>query len=144
VQLGCVHAAEQRIELLRAEVSGRASRRVKTALRHSNLPTGQTLPNFDFAFQLAIERSRIETLATCAGVRGAETVLIQGLPRVGKTHLAMRLGMKSVEQGRTRGSRDREEGRGVEPLPSHLGTLLSHKTSVSQDRTNTALVLLRL
>ena len=36
-------------------------------LKTSKLPTGQTLENFDFAFQPAIERSRIETLATGAG-----------------------------------------------------------------------------
>lgn len=117
VQLGCPHAAEQLDTLLAeavrkpvaahefletllaAEASGRESRRVKTALKLSSLPTGQTLANFDFAFQPAIERSRIETLATCAWVRGAETVLIQGPPGVGKTHLAVGLGMKAVEQG---------------------------------------------
>lgn len=117
VQLGCVHAAEQLDTLLAeavrkpvaahefleallgAETSGRESRRVKTALKLSSLPTGQTLANFDFAFQPAIERSRIETLSTCAWVRGAETVLIQGPPGVGKTHLAIGLGMKAVEQG---------------------------------------------
>lgn len=117
VQLGCLHAAEQLDTLLAeavrtpipaheflevllgAETSGRESRRVKTALRLSGLPTGQTLANFDFAFQPAIERSRIETLSTCAWVRGAETVLIQGPPGVGKTHLAVGLGMKAVEQG---------------------------------------------
>ena len=75
--------------LLGAEISGRESRRVKTALRRSNLPTGQTLANFDFAFQPAVERSRIDTLATCAWVRGAETVLIQGPPGVGKTQVSI-------------------------------------------------------
>src|SRR5215204_503213 len=52
--------------LLETELSGREARRVKTSLKLSNLPTGQTLENFDFAFQPAIERSRIDTLATCA------------------------------------------------------------------------------
>ncbi len=93
-------AAHEFLEaLFEAEVSGRGTRRVRTALRLSNLPTGQTLANFDFAFQPAIERSRIETLATCAWVRNAETVLIQGTPGVGKTHLAIALGIKAVEQG---------------------------------------------
>lgn len=115
--LGCNHAAEG-LEMLLAEAvkkpvsahefleqllacesGGREARRVKTALRLSGLPTGQTLANFDFAFQPAIERSRIETLATCAWVRAAETVLIQGPPGVGKTHLAVGLGIKAVEQG---------------------------------------------
>src|SRR5262245_57966507 len=86
-------------QLLGVETSGREGRRVKTALLLSGVPTGQTLANFDFAFQPAIERSRIETLATCAWVRNAETVLIQGPPGVGKTHLAVGLGIKAVEQG---------------------------------------------
>jgi len=115
--LGCTHAAEQLDallteavkkpvaahefleQLLGVEVNGREGRRVKTALRLSNLPTGQTIANFDFAFQPAVERSRIETLSTCAWVRNAETVLIQGPPGVGKTHLAIGLGIKAVEQG---------------------------------------------
>ena len=96
VALGCSHAADhldqmlsdavrQEIAphafldvLLETELSGREARRVKTSLKLSNLPTGQTLENFDFAFQPAIECSRIDTLATCGWVRTAETVLIQG------------------------------------------------------------------
>lgn len=80
--LGCGHAAEQLGDLLDGavaqeiapqafldrllEVAGREERRVRTALKLSNLPTGQTLESFDLAFQQAIERSRIETLATGA------------------------------------------------------------------------------
>lgn len=52
--------------LLEAERSGREERRIKTMLKTAKIPTGQTLENFDFAFQPAIERSRIETLATGA------------------------------------------------------------------------------
>ena len=36
-------------QLLAAELSGREERRVKTSLKVSNLPLGQTLENFDFA-----------------------------------------------------------------------------------------------
>lgn len=85
--------------LLAGEIAGREERRIARSLRLSNLPTGPTLANFDFAFQPAIERSRIETLATSAWVRGAETVLLQGPPGVGKTHLAVGLVIKAIEQG---------------------------------------------
>ena len=115
--LGCGYAAEQlgpllseavRGEvpphafldrLLAAELSGREERRVKTSLKVSNLPVGQTLETFDFAFQPAIERSRIDTLATCAWVRDGETVLLQGPPGVGKSHLCVGLGVKAVQLG---------------------------------------------
>lgn len=115
--LGLIHAAEQLEpvlseavksgtaphafvdQLLEAEHLGREGRRVRTALRLSSLPSGLTLADFDFAFQPAIERSRIDTLATCAYIRAAETILIQGPPGVGKTHLAVGLGVKAVEHG---------------------------------------------
>ena len=46
--------------LLDVEHQAREGRRVRTALRLSSLPTGQTLADFDFAFQPALERSRID------------------------------------------------------------------------------------
>ncbi len=85
--------------LLDDELTAREERRVKTSLRLSGLPTGQTLASFDFAFQPSVERSQIETLATCAWLRAKETLLIQGPPGVGKTHLSIALGVKAVENG---------------------------------------------
>lgn len=86
--------------LLEEEARRREERRIKTSLRLSGLPTGQTLANFDFDFQPSVERSRIETLATCAWIRERETLLLQqGPPGVGKTHLAVALGVKAVENG---------------------------------------------
>jgi len=86
-------------QLLEAELTWREERRVRTSLRLSGLPTGQTLADFDFSFQPSIERSRIETLATCQWIRENRTVLLQGPPGVGKTHLAVALGVKAVENG---------------------------------------------
>lgn len=85
--------------LMASEIAEREERRIRSSLRLSGLPSGQTIANFDFAFQPAVERSRIETLASSAWVRGAETVLLQGPPGVGKTHLASGLGIKAIEQG---------------------------------------------
>ena len=74
-------------------------RRIKAMLKVSKIPTGQTLENFDFAFQPAIERSRIETLATGSWIRGAEVLLLQGPPGVGKSHLLVALGIRAIELG---------------------------------------------
>ena len=85
--------------LLTRELNEREERRVKTSLRLSGLPAGMTLENFDFGFQPSIERRRIETLATCDFVRRHATLLVQGPPGVGKTHLCVALGVKAVEHG---------------------------------------------
>jgi len=86
-------------ELLSEELSFREERRIRTSLKLSGLPTGQTLGNFDFSFQPVIEKSRIETLATCQWIRENRTLLIQGPPGVGKSHLAVALGVRAVENG---------------------------------------------
>jgi DNA replication protein DnaC len=85
--------------LLTRELGQRDDRRIKTSLRLSNLPTGMTIDGFDFGFQPSIERRQIETLATCAFVRECTTLLVQGPPGVGKTHLCVGLGIKAIQHG---------------------------------------------
>lgn len=92
-----VHAVLDR--LLAREVEARDERRVRTSLRLSNLPVGMTLGNFNFEFQPSIERRQVETLATCAFIREHTTLLVQGPPGVGKTHLVVGLGVRAIEQG---------------------------------------------
>ncbi len=85
--------------LLEVESTQREERRVKTCLRLSGLPTGQSLATFDWAFQPDVKRSEIETLATCEWIRSHETLILAGPPGVGKSHLAVSLGVKAVENG---------------------------------------------
>jgi DNA replication protein DnaC len=117
VQLGLTHAAAALAEelseavkhnrpvhvvldrLLGQEVGARDERRVKTSLKLSNLPAGMTLGNFDFSFQPSLERRQVETLATCAFIREHTTLLVQGPPGVGKTHVVVALGVRAIEQG---------------------------------------------
>jgi hypothetical protein len=69
-------------QLLRGELERREERRVRTSLRLSGLPSGQTLSNF--AFQPAVQRSKLEALGTCAWLREKQALLILGPPGVGK------------------------------------------------------------
>jgi DNA replication protein DnaC len=86
-------------QLLRGELERREERRIRTSLRLSGLPTGQTLANFDFAFQPAVQRSKLDALGTGSWLREKQVLLILGPPGVGKTHLAIGLGVRAVESG---------------------------------------------
>ena len=85
--------------VLAYELERREERRFTRALRLSGLPSGQTLADFDFAFQPSVSRRVVETLATCQYIRDSSTVLLQGPPGVGKTHLAVGLGIKALNNG---------------------------------------------
>lgn len=85
--------------VLTHEIHRREERRFTRALRLSGLPSGQSLADFDFAFQPSVGRGTVETLATCQYIRDCATVLLQGPPGVGKTHLAIGLGIKALDNG---------------------------------------------
>lgn len=85
--------------VLERELERKNERRIQTSLKLSGLPVGKTLENFDWSFQPRVERGKIESLATCAYVREADNVLFVGPPGVGKSHLAVALGVKAIKNG---------------------------------------------
>lgn len=86
-------------KVLSLEVEAREERRIAASLKVSGLPKGMRLENFDYLFQPSVEKSQIEELATCDFVRRHENVLFFGPPGVGKTHLAVGLGVRAIELG---------------------------------------------
>lgn len=85
--------------LLKLEIDFREERRIATSMKLSGLPKGMFLDTFDYMFQPAVEKHKIEFLSSCEFVRQKENILFFGPPGVGKTHLAAGLGVKAVEQG---------------------------------------------
>jgi DNA replication protein DnaC len=72
--------------------------KVKTALAH--FPVSKPLAAFDFSCQPSIDEKRIRGLATGRFVANGENVIFLGPPGVGKTHLAIALGLAACRQGR--------------------------------------------
>lgn len=86
-------------QVLQQELERKNERRIATSLKLSGLPTGKTLEGFDWTFQPRADRGKLDALATCAFIRQTENVLFMGPPGVGKSHLAVALGVKAIKNG---------------------------------------------
>ncbi|MDP6494830.1 MAG: IS21-like element helper ATPase IstB [Dehalococcoidia bacterium] len=86
-------------DLLGIETAARRERYLTTRTRLAHLPFQRTLEQFDFSFQPSIDKRQVKELASLAFVADAANLLLLGPPGVGKTHLAVALAMRSIEQG---------------------------------------------
>lgn len=86
-------------QALDIEWKGRHRKGVESRLKMARFPWIKTLDQFDFTFQPSIDQKVIRQLSTLAFVDRAENVIILGPPGVGKTHLAIALGVKAAEAG---------------------------------------------
>lgn len=86
-------------EALELEWQGRHLRGVESRLSQARFPWVKTLEQFDFNFQPSVDRKVVRELSGLSFVERAENVVLLGPPGVGKTHLAIALGVKAVEAG---------------------------------------------
>jgi DNA replication protein DnaC len=86
-------------EALLSEWKGRHQKNVECRLKLARFPWIKTIEQFDFSFQPSIDRKVIRELAGLSFVERAENIILLGPPGVGKTHLAIALGVKAVEAG---------------------------------------------
>jgi len=86
-------------QALQTEWQGRYQRGIEARLRQARFPWIKTLEQFDFGFQPSLDRRQVRELAGLSFVERAHNVILLGPPGVGKTHLAISLGVKAVESG---------------------------------------------
>jgi DNA replication protein DnaC len=86
-------------QALQTEWQGRHVKGVESRLTQARLPGIKTLDQYDLSFQPSLDRKTIRELAGLSFVERAENVLMLGPPGVGKTHLAIALGVKAAEAG---------------------------------------------
>ncbi len=85
--------------LVTDELAIRKDRLLQRRLKQAQFPGLKTIDQFDFAFNPSINKAQIKQLASSAFVAKADNVLLLGPPGVGKTHLAIALGIQAIEKG---------------------------------------------
>jgi len=80
---------EERIHKEETELAGR--------INVANFPFRKTFEDFDFNYQPSIDMKVINELRTMRFLHNNENIILLGPPGVGKTHLAVALGMEAVK-----------------------------------------------
>lgn len=85
--------------LLDGELRQRHRTRVEMSLQFARFPYLKRIEEFDFKAQPAVDRRLVEELATGRFLSEGRNIIFLGPPGVGKTHLAIALGVMTAELG---------------------------------------------
>ena len=86
-------------EVVSRELAAKHERHTQMKTSMARFPFQKTLESFDFKFQPSIEPKVIRDLATGRFIANADNILLLGPPGVGKTHLAVAIGLKACALG---------------------------------------------
>jgi len=87
-------------KLLQQQIIDRVDRSVNAKIKKAGFPYIATLEMFDFTFQPTIDEKLLRELATLNFLNDAKNILLVGAPGVGKTHLAIAIGLEATKQRR--------------------------------------------
>jgi DNA replication protein DnaC len=85
--------------LLAEEVASKTAKHVTMRTHLARFPFVKSLETFDFSYQPSLDKKQIQTLSSCHFIEHGENVVFLGPPGVGKSHLAVGLGLKAIERG---------------------------------------------
>jgi DNA replication protein DnaC len=86
-------------ELVDREIGAKHERTTQMKTTMARFPFQKSLESFDFKFQPSIDVKVIKELATGRYIADTDNALLLGPPGVGKTHLAVALGLKACALG---------------------------------------------
>lgn len=81
------------------ELANKQSKRCDLSIKLAKFPNLKTLDSFDFSYQASIKKEQLIELSKCRWVNSGENVVLLGPPGVGKTHLAIALGVEAIKKG---------------------------------------------
>ncbi|MBA2304641.1 MAG: ATP-binding protein [Acidobacteria bacterium] len=86
-------------QVLTEEVTAKTAKHITMRTSLARFPFVKGLESFEFGYQPSVDRKQIQALSTCRFIEHGENVVPLGPPGVGKTHLAVGLGLKAIEHG---------------------------------------------
>jgi DNA replication protein DnaC len=94
--LSYLDLVEQRVDL---ELQGRETHRLAANLRKAGFPVIKRLEEFDYRHQTTITQRQVSQLLDFRFLEERANLVFIGPPGVGKTHLAVAIGLKALEAG---------------------------------------------
>lgn len=91
--------AEFLVRILNDELDIRKEKRCESSIRTARFPFIKTINSFDFNYQKSIDAKQIKEFAKARWVANGDNIIFLGPPGVGKTHLAVALGIEAIKQG---------------------------------------------
>lgn len=91
---------EALLDLTERELTWRESRQIGRVIERARFPQEKTLKEFDFAFQPSINPQEIKGFKDLAFLEKHENLIFIGSPGVGKTHLAISIGIEACKQNK--------------------------------------------
>lgn len=82
--------------LLGEEISYKDRRASEGIIKASNFPFRKTIDDYDFSFQPSVNENQIKELSNLSFIENHENIIFIGNSGVGKTHLAVALGIEAA------------------------------------------------
>jgi DNA replication protein DnaC len=86
-------------QLIAEEIAHRAETRIQRSTRSARFPFLKTIEEFDFQFQTSIKRSMLGRFLGPELVEEGRSLVLLGQPGRGKTHLAIAVAYKAIQNG---------------------------------------------
>ena len=83
--------------LLGEEINYKDNRAAEGIIKAANFPFRKTLEDYDFSFQPSVSENQIRELSNLSFIEEKENIVFIGNPGVGKTHLAVALGIEAAK-----------------------------------------------